>query len=384
MASLLSHLRAHLSGLTAVDDRVYKAFIPQRTQLPCVLLRLIDAPQIEHLRGTTGLRGSRVQIDCLSREEQEADDVREEVRLALQGFTGAMNGLQVVEISMAEVTGEYLSWQLPIDGSDSGRFVSSMDLIIWNRSTVPVVGGLQGMWRMDENSGSRLDASYHKRHLSDGGDQPLDAFPAPGFDWRAVDGTTGKHGSAAQFTSGKQTRLLRANAEATSFFFGLTDFTIAGWINVSSLPSPGQIGTIVFCGADQDIGGSAGYWLGVDSDGKFLARISDGAERKEAATAAGTIVIDTWYHFAAVFNRMTKLSLYIDGSVSADQMSLAGLLDATPAANALEIGGAAGDHFLDGAVDTIGIWNRVVSLAEINWIYSDGDGRDWPFERLNA
>lgn len=52
--------------IALVGTRVYLQQLPQSPTYPCVLVQLIDDPELYHLRGPKGSRRARVQVDALA------------------------------------------------------------------------------------------------------------------------------------------------------------------------------------------------------------------------------------------------------------------------------------------------------------------------------
>lgn len=64
MADLGSALFARLNGNTSAANRVYPRVRPQNTQLPAITYTVPGGDRDQHLKGYTGTRRPRVQIDC--------------------------------------------------------------------------------------------------------------------------------------------------------------------------------------------------------------------------------------------------------------------------------------------------------------------------------
>lgn len=123
-------LRAHLlaDGAVAalVGVRVDWSTRPQADDYPAVVLQVVADPRDQHMKAFQELRGTRVQIDCLSRSAPQKVALREAVIAAIAGpFTqggtafGRVAGLAVRDL------GE--------DGDDGFIHRDSIDATIWHK-----------------------------------------------------------------------------------------------------------------------------------------------------------------------------------------------------------------------------------------------------------
>lgn len=64
-AEIVAARLATIAGVTAlVASRIYQLQLPQRVTLPAIRITLVSRVEPVHLRGLTGLRRERVQVDC--------------------------------------------------------------------------------------------------------------------------------------------------------------------------------------------------------------------------------------------------------------------------------------------------------------------------------
>lgn len=89
-SSLRPYLAADLGVSGYVADRIYPIQLPQAAALPAVTYQRISTVPYHHLEGYSGLTASRLQIDCWAVTYADAKGLAEAVRLALDGFSGAM------------------------------------------------------------------------------------------------------------------------------------------------------------------------------------------------------------------------------------------------------------------------------------------------------
>ncbi|MEI7957897.1 MAG: LamG-like jellyroll fold domain-containing protein [Verrucomicrobiota bacterium] len=219
---------------------------------------------------------------------------------------------------------------------------------IGTRAAVPInglMGGLLAFWRLDEETGVRVDATGNGTALSDN---------------NGVGFTAGKIGNAASFDG--------SNYLSTSQQFDPTQsYTVVCWVK---LDSPTH---------DQDC-------INIGANGLFMQLDpycnAQGGPGFNPGINEGYIVgIPDWVgddqpHFlAAMVDANTGVAtLYVDGQ-SASQMIPSQIL-AIP--GPLILGGAFTNP-LAGWIDEVGIWNRALSDAEISRIYNNGNGNAYPF-----
>lgn len=124
----------HLAAL--VDARrVRHGYRPAGDDYPAVTFFALGVTQGHTLTAADGLPLARVQIDCWGRTGAEADQLREAVRLTVDGFRGDMSGV-FVQSCLLDDGGrdEYLP---PQDGSDRGVHQVTLDLRLSFEETVP-------------------------------------------------------------------------------------------------------------------------------------------------------------------------------------------------------------------------------------------------------
>ena len=81
-----------------------------------------------------------------------------------------------------------------------------------------------------------------------------------------------------------------------------------------------------------------------------------------------------WYFFVVNFDRDGNATLYVNGSpeVSLNISAQAGNVNSV---SAFSLGGILGFYYFDGRLDSAGLWSRLLTPAEIAWLYNAGIGR---------
>ena len=154
--------------------------------------------------------------------------------------------------------------------------------------------------------------------------------------------------------------------------------TVAFWFKQSNAPSGGEliIGT-----ASTSTTNSTGFYIGSHTSGRIFFALYDG----DSTTAplddyltGNNIIPDTsnWYHYVFTFDD-SNLTIYRNGSQVATTSYTASSTTTGNATNSLTLGKAphTSANYLDGRLDDMGIWDRVLSTSEISELYNSGTGK---------
>jgi hypothetical protein len=201
-------------------------------------------------------------------------------------------------------------------------------------------------WTLDEASGSRAD--------SVGGNTLTDN--------NTVTSTTGKINSAAQFTRANSESLSRL--DNTDLSTGDIDFTLSFWVNFASQP-----GTEVIAMKGDDTGGTHEYSIfQTGSTIKFIVQ----------NTAANVVVGSglanaTWYHIVAWHDSVNnQIGIALNAGTPVTAAYSGGITDGTAG---FRLGGDNnGTRYLDGLMDEVGFWKRVLTSGERTSLYNGGAG----------
>jgi hypothetical protein len=212
-------------------------------------------------------------------------------------------------------------------------------------------------WTLDETSGNRLDSR-------DGQDL---------IESTTVDYATGKIDNAASFAGG--TNLY--HDDSPTLETGDIDFTISAWVYFPSLPEDGTYSPIV-----SRLSSSAGEYqlfayTGSSTTGfVFHVYKADGTLLSYASSATSIIPsswnwVVAWYKASdnTVGMRVNNNSNYNSGYISGDSPG---------AADVLFLVGAdeRNSNSLEGRVDELGFWKRLLTTGEKNTLYNNGAGFD--------
>lgn len=86
---LLAAIAADLGVSEICGDRIYWGEAPQGSDLPALVMHVIDGADSQHLRGTDGLWTYRVQIECYGINRTQAVSLSRALLAAINGFSNA-------------------------------------------------------------------------------------------------------------------------------------------------------------------------------------------------------------------------------------------------------------------------------------------------------
>jgi hypothetical protein len=218
---------------------------------------------------------------------------------------------------------------------------------------------LVSWWSLDETSGTRAD-SHGSNDLTDVG--------STGY-------TTGVKGNAADFVGINQ----HLYCVPTGMNTGDNSWSIAGWVRLDELTTQPMDLICALTDASVTTGGSDGMHLSYRyAEQAFdLTVRSNGTRYNVSASTFGTPSIDTWYFVYAYFdspNNEIGISVN-DGTVDTVAYT------ATPSSKSgsFSIGrwGTTGPYpyWLNGKVDELAFWNRVLTSQEVTDLYHVSSGR---------
>jgi hypothetical protein len=201
-------------------------------------------------------------------------------------------------------------------------------------------------WKLDESSGNAADASGGGFTLTNNN----------GITYSAAvinNGATFVHSSSQYFSNTSSTLGLVAS-----------DFSFSFWIKVTSTSN-------YYTLISKDTSGSRGYQIYQDSNGVGMS--INGSSL--TFTAKPTLSTSVFSHIVLTQSG-TSLSIYKNGVLIGT-----GTGASIPSSTAtFEIGNDSsyGDY-LNGAMDEVGCWSRVLSSTEVTQLYNGGAGLQYPF-----
>jgi hypothetical protein len=206
-------------------------------------------------------------------------------------------------------------------------------------------------WRLEEASGERVDAH--------GGNDLGDV--------NTVGQAAGRLGNAASFVAANEEALGIADNPAISM--GNIDFTIAGWVRFDSLVAAGLVGK---WGS-----GSLEYLVFFDGTNLRFHVSNDGTGNTSVVNSA-SISTNTWYFFVAWHDAANDtINLSVNNNAAASTGHSGGAHDG---GSSLLLGqNEEGGSYLNGRLDSVSIWKRLLTAGERTQLYNSGNGLDYPF-----
>ena len=139
MADIGLGLRTYLLTKSAITDlvgtRVYPSVLPQNADLPAIVYDVMGGSPDDVLTGSSGSYRALIDVECISTNHIDSNDLAEQIRLVTQGYFGAMG---VEQCNACRLLSRLEDYQPPIDGSDLGRHVVAITLEITHNQTIPI------------------------------------------------------------------------------------------------------------------------------------------------------------------------------------------------------------------------------------------------------
>lgn len=255
-----------------------------------------------------------------------------------QNFQGAIDDVRIYNraLSAEEVATQYNSYepQINVGGSSTSGTAEGVNLL----------SGLVGRW---DFAGNANDSSAYRNHGS-------------ASSVTVTSGHKGDANSAYNFNSGNSSLI---TIPATSSLSLPGDMTVSAWIKPSAA-TQSPFARIV----TKYDGSKINYLLAYDGDPRMRFIVDDGSLNRMTAKSISDVNSTTnWYHVVAVRNS-TGMYLYLNGSLEATVMppSPANQINTSP----LYIGGGVGNSF-NGVIDDVRLYNRALSVAEVQALYQE-------------
>ena len=199
----------------------------------------------------------------------------------------------------------------------------------------------------------------------------------------SVGGNNGQLQTGASFAAGKVGTAFSFDGLNSKVDLGdpaslafTNSFSIEGWIWVNSAPTVSQgHGQILYRGDPRFC--LDPYFLSVEVSGSLKFHIEDAQDTVPCGVdlQAGPLPLHQWKHVSAVFDGASgAMQIYVDGVLSAQTNTavrpFAALINGGTAIGNLSVG-QNGQSF-DGLIDELAVYNRALTAAEIDAIYSSG------------
>ena len=139
MASIIGvAIRTRLLNVTAVTSlvstRIYPQVLPQGCTLPAVRYSLVSSSRETLVGGVSGFADSTVQVDAYAETYLDAQNVAEQIKLALMDWAGTSSDIEIRNIQLRNQMDMY---EAPIDADDVGAHRVALDFEIIHQEPVP-------------------------------------------------------------------------------------------------------------------------------------------------------------------------------------------------------------------------------------------------------
>ncbi|MCZ2337360.1 MAG: LamG domain-containing protein, partial [Chitinophagales bacterium] len=216
--------------------------------------------------------------------------------------------------------------------------------------------GLVSWWKFDTASSGTISTAYDEKEVNNG------------TGYNATYSSTAKIGNSGYFYTGDSTNDYITVTDNDSL--DLTTITISAWVRPTDVSGYGTI-----LGKRDSASATTAYALRSNNTQLDFYWKNSG-NWQVYTTSDANLVINTWYHIAATYDG-TSVKIYKDGVL------LTGSCTTGTCNNALEItndnlgigwSGEMGSEFWDGYLDSVKLYNRVLSAAEIAADYNSVHG----------
>lgn len=226
------------------------------------------------------------------------------------------------------------------------------------QSTSPLRKGLVGYWSLEETSGTRYDRSSSGNHLTSN---------------NSVGQAAGKVANCATFVR-TSSQLLSKTGNSS---FPTNSVTIASWVKLTTFPANATYPALA-CKWGAVTNRQYSLYLDGDAD-RFaftVATNTAGGTHTVVATTFGLPSTNSWIFVAAWYNAASStINIKVNN----------GTTDTSASVNPVTISTADFElgrqltYYLDGNLDEVGLWNRVLTSTELTSLYNSGRGRRFPF-----
>lgn len=214
----------------------------------------------------------------------------------------------------------------------------------------PTTDGLVGYWTLDEASGTFADSSGNGFTGTQNG--------GVGY------GAAGVVGDAASFDGNDD--FITTSTSAT---LDPAVVTACAWVNRTGEGSDENWQEVIGNGNFQNYG----WNLNLEPEATNATFFVNRSGARDSATVAIETTLG-WHHYCGVFDG-TYAHVYVDGKLGGTSVATS-LADSTRAFQISESGDGLGDNGVDGNIDEVRVYNRVLTPEEIGQLYSYGMGKE--------
>jgi len=217
----------------------------------------------------------------------------------------------------------------------------------------PGTTNLVAYWELNEESGTRVD-SHASLDLTDNNTVLYSA--------------SGVQGNAADFELSNSEYLSRASEAALQT--GDIDFTLGAWVK------PESIGSIMGIITKWNASPNRDYGLSLNADGTVRFFTFDAGDAWLYMDSTATLSAGTWYFITGWHSTATN-KVYIKINDASPEEKAVGTPRASTAAEFRVGSSNVGPYHFDGLLDEAFFYKKVLSSAELTWLYNSGSGRSY-------
>lgn len=138
MSDIGRGVHTYLQTKSAVTDvsgtRGYPEVLPQKATLPAYTYSGVTATSEQDLDNGVGVAQTLLQVNCFGTTHITANNLREQIRLVMQGYRGAAGSETILCVTVGNKLDRY---DPPLDGSDQGRYLRIIEFNISHREGIP-------------------------------------------------------------------------------------------------------------------------------------------------------------------------------------------------------------------------------------------------------
>ncbi|MEE2671256.1 MAG: LamG-like jellyroll fold domain-containing protein [Bdellovibrionota bacterium] len=188
------------------------------------------------------------------------------------------------------------------------------------------------------------------------------------FSFGPIDHATGKHGNSVDCSTMGSSSYQRNTTSSGMAYGSSNDFSIGFWANM-------YVNEALI-----------GYLLELDCGADYVQIYSNPSSRDVEISITGVTLNvssvfstdNTWFHLVYLVDRDGGLKLYVNGTLAGSNSSITtGTI--LPTLNEISpcgfYSGSFGSRF-NGSIDSLGIWNRLLTTEEINALYNGNNTLD--------
>jgi hypothetical protein len=136
--ALASHLTHSVAVEAHAEGRVYSVLARSKAGMPRIVFTQIGGDPARHLSAVSGLKRAIFQIDCWGSTVDEADDLADAVRSALDQYQGTLgHGKHTASNATVFINGPRDDFAPPTDGGRVKKFRALLEAVIWYSETLP-------------------------------------------------------------------------------------------------------------------------------------------------------------------------------------------------------------------------------------------------------